>query len=172
MQRDPRRVRGESKRLEKSFVRKDLDPNMLSKLAAVVLLCGLATTVAVPVLAQGAPPTPPPAPAAAPPPSSATTGHFTSFFTQILAGHAPGGNVSSAVRSGLTQDVIAKVDAAFASLGKFRELQFVSADTMQQYQRYHYRAVFEQGSQGVMFVIDSNGTIVGFFQDPSAASPQ
>ncbi len=151
---------------------------MLSKLAVAVLFCGLATSAAVPALAQPAPPTASPAPTvepatqSAPAPTSKQTADFTSFFTQVLAGHVPSGNISPEVKSGFTQQLLGQLDAAFAGMGKFRELQFVSADTMQQYLRYHYSAVFENGSQGIMFVLDSNGTLVGFFQDRSAANPQ
>lgn len=147
---------------------------MFSKLAVAASLCGLALGAAAPALAQPAPPTSQPAPqsAPAPAPSSAQTAHFTTFFTQVLGGHVPSANMSSQMRAGFTSQLLSQVDGAFAALGKFRELQFVSADSMQQYTRYHYRAVFEQGSQGVMFVLDSHGTIVGFFQDPSAANPQ
>ncbi len=144
---------------------------MLAKLVVAVLLCGLATSAAVPALAQPAPPTAPPAPESAPP-DSAMTAHFTTFFTQVLGGHVPSGNISPQVKAGFTQQLLGQIDAAFAGLGKFRQLQFVRADTMQQYQRYHYLAVFENGSRGIMFVVDSNGTIVGFFQDQAATNPQ
>jgi hypothetical protein len=41
---------------------------------------------------------------------------------------------------------------------------------MQGYERYHYLAVFEKGSRGFMFIVDSNGTIAGFFEDQNSAS--
>lgn len=146
---------------------------MLPKLAVTALLCVFTLSAGVPALAQPAPPSQQQqAPESAPPPSSATTARFTTFFTQVLAGHVPGENISPQMRAGFTSSLLAQVDGAFAGLGKFRQLEFVRADTMQQYQRYHYRAVFEQGSQGVMFVLDSSGTIVGFFQDQAAGSPQ
>jgi len=143
---------------------------MLSKLA-IALLCAV-TLSAAPALAQPAPPTAEPASNSAPAPSSAMTARFTTFFTQVVAGHVPSVSMSSQMRAGFTQQLLGQIDAAFAGLGKFRALQFVSADTMQQYTRYHYRATFEQGSQGIMFVLDSTGSIVGFFQDPSAGNPQ
>ena len=148
---------------------------MFSKLAGGALLCGLTLGLAGPALAQPAPPTgqaAPQAPESPPAPDSALTGRFTGFFTTVLAGHVPGGGISAEVRQGLTQQLLGQIDAAFAALGKFRELQFVRADTMAQYQRYHYLAVFEKGSQGVMFVLDSNNTIVGFFEDQQAPNPQ
>lgn len=150
---------------------------MLSKLAVAALLCGVTLGASAP---GGEPPVPSPAPAATPPaatsepaappapaPTSKQMAEFTSFFTTVLAGHVPGGNVSPQVRGGFTPQLLAQIDVAYAGLGKFRELQFVSGDTMQQYLRYHYMAVFENGSQGIMFILDSNGTIVGFFQDKS-----
>jgi hypothetical protein len=141
---------------------------MLSKFAAAALLCGVALSAAAPVCAQPAPP----APESAPAPDSALTGRFTSFFTTVLAGHVPGSGISAEMRQGFTQQLLGQIDAAFAGFGKFRQLQFEHADTMQQYQRYHYLAVFEKGSQGVMFVVDSNNTIVGFFEDQAAPNPQ
>ncbi len=150
---------------------------MLSKLAVAALLCGVTLGASAPggeppasgAIPTAAPPAPTSEPATppAPPPTSKQTADFTSFFTTVLAGHVPGGNVSSQVRAGFTPQLISQIDGGFTGLGKFRELQFVSADTMQQYLRYHYTAVFENGSQGIMFVLDSNGTIVGFFQDKS-----
>jgi hypothetical protein len=147
---------------------------MLSKLAFAALLCGLTMTAAGPAYAQPAPAgqPAPQAPESAPPPDSALTGRFTGFFTTVLGGHVPGGGISAQMRQGFTQQLLGQIDAAFAGLGKFRDLQFVRADTMTQYQRYHYLAVFEKGSQGVMFVVDSNNTIVGFFEDQSVPNPQ
>jgi hypothetical protein len=145
---------------------------MFSKLAAATMLLGLTLSAITPALAQPAPPPAQPATEPAPAPDSATTARFTTFFTQVLGGHVPSGNISPQMRSGFTSQLLAQIDGAFAGLGKFRQLQFVRADTMQQYHRYHYAAVFEQGSQGVMFVVDSSGAIVGFFQDQAASNPQ
>ncbi len=147
---------------------------MLAKLAVAALLCGV-TMTAAPACAQPAPPAgqpTPPASESAPPPDAALTGRFTGFFTTVLAGHVPGSGISPEMRQGFTQQLLGQIDTAFAGLGKFRQLQFVRADTMAQYQRYHYLAVFEKGSQGVMFVLDSNKTIVGFFEDQSVPNPQ
>jgi hypothetical protein len=159
---------------------------MLSKFVFAALLCGLTLGVTPPGVQPPGPtmPQPPgpapmqPAPTAepavqsAPAPSSKQTAEFTNFFTQVLAGHVPSANMSPQMRAGFTSQLLGQIDGAFAGLGKFRELQFVSADTMQQYARYHYRAVFEQGSQGIMFVLDSSGSIVGFFQDQASSNPQ
>ena len=75
------------------------------------------------------------------------------------------------VKSGLTKQLIAQIDSAFSSFGHFRRLEFVTADSLQGYQRYHYRAIFDSGTQGVMFITDSSGAIAGFFQDPSLSGP-
>ncbi len=132
---------------------------MLCKLVATAFLAALALPVAA--AAQS----PEPTVSAAPAPSAAMASRFSAFFTQVAAGHSPTGNVTSQVKTGLTPTVLAQIDSAFAELGPFRHLQFVSADEMQGYRRYHYTAVFEKGRQGVMFVVDSNGAIAGFFQD-------
>ncbi|HEY6325725.1 MAG TPA: hypothetical protein VIW73_04310 [Candidatus Cybelea sp.] len=147
---------------------------MLSKLAVAALFCALTLSAAGPASAQPAPAgqPAPQAPESAPPPDSALTGRFNGFFTTVIAGRVPGSGISPQMRQGFTQQLLAQIDAAFAGLGKFRELQFVRSDTMAQYQRYHYLAVFEKGSQGVMFVMDSNNTIVGFFEDQSVPNPQ
>lgn len=146
---------------------------MISKFTAA-LLCGLMLSATAPVCAQPAPPdaqSTPPQVKSAPAPDSAQTSRFTAFFKTVLAGHVPSG-ISSQMRQGFTQQLLAQIDGAFAGLGKFRQLQFVRADSMQQYRRYHYRADFEKGSQPIMFVIDSNNTIVGFFNDQPPPNPQ
>ncbi len=126
-----------------------------------LLLLALASCLVLPVAAQE------PGAGSVAPPDSALTARFTSFFSAVASGHAPGGNLTSQVKSGLTQQLIAQIDGGFNSFGHFRRLEFVRADSMQGYQRYHYRAVFDNGSQGVMFVTDSSGAIAGFFEDPS-----
>ncbi|MBV8197171.1 MAG: hypothetical protein JO263_03470 [Candidatus Eremiobacteraeota bacterium] len=122
----------------------------------------------------GPPPAQPPA-AAAPapngtpqmPPDPAVTARFSSFLSQILAGKMPTSNISAEVKNGLTPQLLGQIRGSFASLGHFHRLEFVRQDSVQQYRQYHYRAIFDNGSQGVMFVTDSNGVIAGFFQDPS-----
>jgi hypothetical protein len=139
---------------------------MLQKVALAALILGLAFPVGA--AAQMGPPggnAGPPAGNSVAPPDGAMSSHFTSFFTQVLGGHVPSGNVTQQVRTGLTPTLLAQIDSTFTPLGKFRNLQFVSADSMQGYQRYHYLAVFANGSQSVMFIVDSSGAIAGFFQD-------
>jgi hypothetical protein len=125
-------------------------------------LAALALTVAFPVVAAAQTQ---PSSSSVPAPDAAMSSRFTSFLTQVLNGHTPGGNVTQQVKTGLTPTLIAQIDSAFTPLGKFRQLQFVSADSLNGYRRYHYMAVFEKGSQGIMFVVDSSGAIAGFFQD-------
>ncbi len=141
---------------------------MLEKCAVAALLLALALPAAA--IAQADQPTNSTASASAP--DSALTSRLTSFFKQVLAGHVPSGNVSSQLKSGLTPQLISQIDGAFVSFGTFRRLDFVRQDSMQGYQRYHYTAVFDKGSQGIMFVLDSNGTIAGFFQDPGTNTGQ
>jgi hypothetical protein len=139
---------------------------MLEKCAVAALLLALALPAAA--IAQADQPTNSTASA----PDSALTSRLTSFFKQVVAGHVPSGNISPRLKSGLTPQLISQIDGAFASFGTFRRLDFVRQDSMQGYQRYHYTAVFDKGSQGIMFVLDSNGTIAGFFQDPGTNTGQ
>jgi hypothetical protein len=106
-----------------------------------------------------------PAPKEAGAPSSALTERFSGFFTDVLAGRVPATSMSTTMRNGLTPSTMSQIRSSFASLGAFARLKFVKHDSIQGYDRYHYSAVFQNGSQPVMFVTDSNGTIVGFFQD-------
>jgi hypothetical protein len=96
-------------------------------------------------------------------PSDATTAAFTTFLTDILAGRVPP-NISQMMRS-QSSAMLAQVKSTFASLGAFRKLQFLREESEQGYHRYHYTAVFEKGTKALAFVTDSNGTIVGFFED-------
>jgi len=98
-------------------------------------------------------------------PDSALTARFTGFLTDLLAARLPPTGISASLKTGLTPDLIAQVDRGLAPLGAFQSLQFVRADTAQGYHRYHYNAVFAKGSQPLMFVLDTNGDIAGFFKD-------
>jgi hypothetical protein len=106
-----------------------------------------------------------PTPKEGAPPSTALTEVFTGFFTDVLAGRVPTVSMSAAMRNGLTPAMMARIHGSLSSLGTFVRLRFIKHDTTQGYQAYHYSAVFEKGSQPVLFVTDSTGTIVGFFQD-------
>lgn len=98
-------------------------------------------------------------------PDSALTARFAAFLTGILAGHLPTTGVSDKMKAGFTPDLISQVNALFAPLGAFKSLQFVSQDSAQGFQRYHYIAVFDKGTRPLLFVLDSSGNIAGFFKD-------
>jgi hypothetical protein len=134
---------------------------MLTRHLIALLLFVVGAVTASPVFAQQAETN------AAPPPDSALTARFNSFFSDVLAGRVPSNDVSQQVRSGLTPQLLSQIRGSFASLGTFRQLQYVRQDAVQEYRRFHYRAVFDNGNQGVMFVVDTNNTIVGFFEDPN-----
>ncbi len=106
-----------------------------------------------------------PTPKEAGPASSSLTQTFSGFFTDVLAGRVPSANMSGTMRSGLTPSMLSRIRGSFSSLGAFVGLRFVKHDTTQGYQGYHYSAVFQNGSQPIVFITDSSGTIVGFFQD-------
>jgi hypothetical protein len=108
-------------------------------------------------------------PAAATTPASlnSLTVAFTTFFTDVLAGRVPSGNLTAAMKAALTPVVVSQIDSMFSSLGGFQKLQYVRQDALQGYQRYHYVASFDKGQMGIMFVTDANGALAGFFKDPT-----
>ncbi|HZY96334.1 MAG TPA: hypothetical protein VFE35_04445 [Candidatus Cybelea sp.] len=143
---------------------------MLKRLAIAVVLLGMIGAGTFPALAQQTAqpaPTLVPGPNLVPPPDSTLSARFSSFFTDILAGRVPSKNVSDQVRNGLTPQVLSQIRGSFANLGSYRHLDYVRADELQGYRRYHFSAVFDKGNQGVMFVVDSSNTVVGFFEDPN-----
>ena len=99
------------------------------------------------------------------PEDSAKTAQFTAFFTAVLAGHVPTQGVTLQVEQGFTPALVAQIDDNLAPFGKFQKPQYVSADSVQGYDRYHYTAIFEKGSRDFLFVLDSSGNIAGFFRD-------
>jgi hypothetical protein len=101
------------------------------------------------------------------PPSGAVTARFSTFLSQVLSGKTPSGNVSEKLKTGLTPQLVAQLRGSVASYGTFRRLEFLSRDTIQNYDRYRYVAVFDSGKQGFLFVTDSSGQLVGFFEGPS-----
>lgn len=109
---------------------------------------------------QDAPPTTP-----GPPPNDALTARFTTFLQDILADRTPTTPMIPKMQSSLTPNTIAEIRQSFASLGAFKNMTYVSHDSVQGYQRYHYRATFANGALGVMFVTDSSGAIAGFFKE-------
>ena len=106
--------------------------------------------------------TPAPAPNTEDP---AKTARFQAFFQDILAGHAPTAGVTPQMQQGLTPELISEIDANTAPFGKFQKLQFVSEDSVQGYDRYHYTAIFDKGKPDYLFVLDSSGNIAGFFRE-------
>ncbi len=107
---------------------------------------------------------PPAKPAGAP--SGTLTVTFTRFLAELLAGQTPTERMTTAMKSGLTPTLLSQIRNAFSSYGEFQRLRFVSHDTMQGYQRYHYTALFESGKEeALLFVTDSSGAIAGFSRD-------
>jgi hypothetical protein len=137
---------------------------MVHKIAAILILSGFASALALPAAAQQSP-------SSQTAPSAATTASFSTFLTDVLAGRLPP-DVSESMKSQSSQ-MLAQIKTAFAALGRFRHLEFAREDSMQGYSRYHYTALFEKGSQKLIFVTDSHGTIVGFGPDqPPAGQSQ
>ncbi|HZZ01238.1 MAG TPA: hypothetical protein VFE36_16875 [Candidatus Baltobacteraceae bacterium] len=95
----------------------------------------------------------------------AKTTRFEAFFGDILAGRGPTEGLSVEMKQGLTPELISEIDATVAPFGKFQKLAFVSEDSVQGYDRYHYTAIFEDGKPNYLFVLDSTGNIAGFFRD-------
>ena len=98
-------------------------------------------------------------------PGPTLTAFFAAFMTGVLAGRLPPSGVSDAMKAGFTPTKMDEVKTAFGMLGNFRELRFTKAERVQAYQRFHYVAIFEKGTQPVIFVIDSDRNIAGFFAD-------
>jgi hypothetical protein len=121
--------------------------------ACAVLGGGSLAITAAPAAAQSAP-------------SAAVTQVFTRFLSDVLSGHTPP-HISSTMQSQSSQ-LITGVKDTLGTLGTFHRLDYVRQESMQGYRRYHYRAVFDKGTRGLAFVTDANGTIVGFFEDPTA----
>lgn len=144
--------------------------NMLHRLAIAFILIGFAAVQ--PAAAQSpAPAAPSPAPAAQSPaptgaaPDAALTARFSNFLTTILAGKVPATGVSDKIKTGLTPQMVTTIDGALSPLGAFQSLQFVRQNTVQGFQVYHYNAVFAKGNQPMVFVLDSDSNIAGFFKD-------
>lgn len=126
------------------------------------IVLALLATILAPQSAIADQPSAAPTPAA---PDAALTARFASFVSGVLAGQLPGTGISDAVKKGFTPALMSQVKTAFAPLGDFRSLQFTREESVQGYQRFHYVAIFEKGTQAVTFVIDSAQNIAGFFTD-------
>lgn len=104
-------------------------------------------------------------PAAAATPDAAVTARFSTFMTDVLAGRLPATGVTDTMKTAFTQSAMDEVKTMYAPLGAFQRLEFTREDSVQGYHRFHYIAIFDKGTQPVIFVIDSNQNIAGFFAD-------
>jgi hypothetical protein len=123
----------------------------------------LAATLAAPLCARAL--AGPPAPSATAAPDAALTSRFAAFLTDVLAGKLPATGVTKEMAAAFTPEIIGQVQSNLSPLGAFKQLQFVSKANVQGYQRFHYTGVFAKGSLPLLFVVDSNGNIAGFFAD-------
>ncbi|MGA8575565.1 MAG: DUF3887 domain-containing protein [Candidatus Cybelea sp.] len=132
---------------------------MIHRIAIALAL----TTLAAPqyAIAQASPA---PAPAASAP-DSALTARFSAFLTDVLAGKLPSSGISETMKSKFTPDLISQVDNNLSPLGAFQSLQFVRKDNTQGFAQYHYVATFAKGTVPLIFVLDSDGNIAGFFKE-------
>lgn len=94
------------------------------------------------------------------------TAQFTTFFTDVLAGKVPTQGLTDEMQSALSPAVVSQLQQFYRTLGTFQKLSFKTQDSVQGFARYHYTAVFQNGSPGVMFVVDSSDRIAGFFNEP------
>lgn len=94
------------------------------------------------------------------------TARFTSFFADVLAGRTPTQDLTDKMQSALSPAVLSQLQQFYGTLGTFQKLSFKDQDSIQGFRRYHYLAIFQNGSPGVMFVIDSDDKIAGFFNEP------
>jgi hypothetical protein len=130
----------------------------------MAVLCTFATAAANAQSPYAATPAPSSAPIAAPLDPSLVS-QFSTFFSDVIAGRPPTGNVTPVMRAAMTPAALIPVQQYFASLGTFVRLQFVSHDTAGNFERYHFLATFTNGSQKVMFVTDRSGALAGFFNE-------
>jgi Protein of unknown function (DUF3887) len=133
---------------------------VLARVAMLAVLAAPAVSQPVQVAADQ-----PGQPAAAATPDAALTARFAAFITSVLAGQLPAAGVTDTMKTAFTPSAIDQVKTTFAPLGAFQTLQFTREDSVQGYQRFHYIATFEKGTQPVIFVIDPNHNIAGFFLD-------
>ncbi|MEO7201034.1 MAG: hypothetical protein ABI431_00295 [Candidatus Tumulicola sp.] len=131
---------------------------------AVALICTLAAARANAQSPYAATPAPSAAPVAAQLDPALVT-QFSTFFSDVIAGRPPTGNVTPVMQAAMTPSALIPVQQYFASLGTFAHLQFVSHDTAGNFERYHFLAIFTNGSQKVMFVTDRSGALAGFFNE-------
>lgn len=128
-----------------------------------IAVAALALAMPQSAFAQGSP-SPAPAASAA---ESTMTARFTEFLTDVIAGKLPATGLSQMMKTKFTPDLVAQVDKNLAPLGAFQSLKYVRQDSAQGYQQYHYVASFANGTLPLLFVVDSDGNIAGFFKDQS-----
>ncbi|HEY3674434.1 MAG TPA: hypothetical protein VGK84_00420 [Candidatus Tumulicola sp.] len=104
-------------------------------------------------------------PSPAPTPDLALVQQFETFFNDVLAGQPPTQNLTSQMRTSMTPAALAPVEQYYASLGTLSQFQYLFEDRINGYRRYHFLATFSNGSQKIMFVLDSSGDIAGFFDE-------
>ena len=83
----------------------------------------------------------------------------------VLAGQLSATGITDAMKTAFTPTIIDQVRTNFAPLGNFQRLQFTHEDGAAGFTRFHYIAIFDKGTQPVIFVLDSNQNIAGFFVD-------
>ncbi|HEY1682331.1 MAG TPA: hypothetical protein VGF98_11880 [Candidatus Tumulicola sp.] len=130
----------------------------------MAVLCTFATAAANAQSPYAATPAPSAAPVAAQL-DPALVAQFSTFFSDVIAGRPPTGNITPVMQAAMTPAALMPVQQYFSSLGTFARLQFVSHDTAGNFERYHFLATFSNGSQKVMFVTDRSGALAGFFNE-------
>ena len=98
--------------------------------------------------------------APAPLPIDLPTTQFSTFMTDVLAGRIPSG-LSHDTRDALTPAFVSQLDVMFARLGAFHMLQFIGRGAEGKNQRFLYAAVFDKGTQALMFYTNTAGEITG-----------
>ena len=91
---------------------------------------------------------------------------FTKFFVSLLAKKLDvKAGLSKEMLAALTPQAINTIQRSLASLGSFQKFTYGSEDQEAGYLRYHYIAVFDHGTKGLVFVLDGDGNIAGMFYE-------
>ena len=93
----------------------------------------------------------------------AKTAMFTTFTRDLLKGRVDGANIDIAMKAALTPTEVAHIQARFAQDGTFIGLRFLGDDKIEVFRRYHYAGQFSVHTVPLIFVLDGNGKIAGFF---------
>jgi hypothetical protein len=134
--------------------------------AVIAVTCALMSAAVRAQSPYAASPTPSASPAVAASPDPVLAQRFQAFFADVLADRTPTQNLIPEMQKAMTPAALVPVKQYFASLGTFKQLQYVNADQLGGYRRYHFLATFTIGSQKVMFVLDPAGALAGFFNEP------